>query len=259
MDLEDLQHNPVFDMETEQFLGYVIGTVVDADRTRLLGIVTRTRFARPKMVAPAESVHLMHHDGVIIARSGFRWLPLQKAIWRASRRQRKAGQLTATCNGETVGAVFDCAVRDDGRVTHLLVQRSIMGKSVRVKRDKILKIEDGVVFLADDALEPPRTKKPKEETLSRESFIEGAAAMFGKTLAKASHRVKTGANIGLTGKPAPWTVTDDDGNVLVKEGKPLTREALAVEAARGRTSEVTGAVAGGALARSLAKRRKKKS
>ncbi len=258
MDLEDLQHNPVFDLENEQFLGYVLGTVVDADRTCLLGIVTRTRIARPKMIAPAESIHLLHDDGVIITKSGFRWLPLQRALWRAWRAQRRAGQLSAVCKNEKVGVVFDYGVAEDGRITTLLIQQGILGKSVRVRRDKVTKIEDGVAYLAADALAPKKPKKTPE-TAAAGSLVDDAATMFGKTLAKASHKLKLGARSGLVGKPAPWTITGDDGGVLVKEGRPLTAEALAVEATRGRTAELAGAVAGGTLGRSLAKRKRKKS
>lgn len=258
MDLEDLTHAPVFDIETEEFLGYVIGTVVDPGRQRLLGVVTRTRFARPKMLAPADSIHLLHRDGVVIRKKGFRWLPMHRTIWAAARAQKKTGSLPVVLNKETVGSVVDCTATDDGRITHLMIQRGMIGKPVRVRRDKVTKVEDGVVHLAPDAFDKPKPRSQPKAKESAGGFVDEAAALFGQTLAKAAHKVKNGARSGLAGKPAPWTIEDANGRVLVERGEPLTHKALAAEAARGRTGELTGAVAGGALGRSLAKRRKKK-
>lgn len=242
----------MFDINSEQFLGYVVGTVVDRERERLLGLVTRTRFARPKMAVPVSSVHLFHEEGIMIERSGFRWLPLQTDMWLTARSNKKAGPAEAVLGGETVGTVVDYTVNDDGRVTHVIIQRGLVGKLLKVRRDKVIEIEENVMTLAHDALAQP---KPKARTGG--GFVDQAAAIFGRTLAKASHRVRTGARSGLLGKPAPWTIKDGEGHILVKEGMPLTPEALAAEGSRGRTGALTGAVAGGALGRSLAKRRKK--
>lgn len=256
MDLEDLAHRPVFDIDSEQFLGYVVGTVIDADRTRVLGIVTRTRFGRPKMVVPTSSVHLVHDEGIMIEKTGFRWLPLHRKIWQAWRFHRKMGQLKAMCAGKAVGVVVDYSANDEGEITHVIVQRGMIGKTLRIRRDKVLDVEDTTMRLADDALAKLKSK-PKAAHPSR-GLIDGAAALVGRGLAKVTHRVKTGARSTLVGKPAPWTIKDEKGHVLVDKGDPLTPEALAVEAARGRTGTLTGAVAGGVLGRSVAKRRKRK-
>lgn len=258
LDLEDLVQKPVFDIDNERFLGYVIGSVLDSERTRLLGIVTRTRFGRPKMVAPTSSIELLHADGLMVNKAGFRWLPLQRQIWSAARAQKKTGALAAVCNEETLGSVVDCTVNEDGLITHLIVQRGMVGKTRRIRRDKVLAIEEGVVLLADDAL---AERKPKTKPAARPKttgLIDSAAAVLGRTLAQATHQAKKGARSSLIGKPAPWSVTDETGSILVAEGEPLTADALAAEASRGRTGELAGAVAGGALGRSLAKRRKKK-
>lgn len=257
MDLEDLLNRPVFDINSERFLGYVVGTVVDADATRLLGILTRTRFARPKMVVPFASIHLIHEDGVLIERSGFRWLPLHRALWSAARQWKQRGHMPALCRKETVGTLVDFAVNDEGLVTHLLLQRGMVVKTLRIRRDKILGIDEGAMRLADDALAKPKPKPSKKAVAGAQSggFVNEAAALFGKTLAKASHRAKSGARSALVGKPAPWSINDDKGTLLVNEGEPLTPAALAAEAARGRSGTLAGAVAGGALGRSVAKRR----
>ncbi len=90
-------------------------------------------------------------------------------------------------------------------------------------------------------------------------MMDEMAGVFGKSLARAAQSAKKSARATLLGKPAPWTIQGDDGRVLVAEGKPLTDAAIAAEASRGRSAALSGAVAGGALGRSLAKRRKKKS
>ncbi|RJQ54441.1 MAG: hypothetical protein C4521_06315 [Actinobacteria bacterium] len=254
MDLEDLTRKPVFDLETERFVGYVVGVVLDPQRTELLAVLTRTRFARPKMAVPIGSIALMHKEGVMIEKRGFRWLALYPSLWRLARRQRKEGFLVAACRGEQIGSVVDYSVSAQGRVTHLIVQRGMIGKTRRIRRDKVRAIEDGTVLLADDALQ---TAKPKKKPLSAGGLVASAAVLLGRGAAQAAHRVKSGTRSGLLGKSSPWTIQGEDGRTIVSEGKPLTEEALAAESARGKMSELAAAVAAGSLGRAVAKRRKK--
>ncbi len=258
MDLEDLNHKPVFDLATELFVGYIVGTVVNEDRTEMLGILVRSRFGRPKMLAPISSVALVHDEGVMIEKSGYRWLPLCWKIWRAWRRQRRSGMLRAEHQGELVGNVVDYRASKDGRITHLVIQRGMMGKTLKVRRDNVVAFEEGTFVLAAGVLDESKAK-PKKKAEASDSVVDAAAVLLGKSLARASGRVKSGARSSLLGKPAPWPIRDREGRVALAEGKALTEEALALEAARGKTAELAAAVAAGSLGRSVAKRRKKRA
>jgi uncharacterized protein YrrD len=185
----DLVGMPVFDSEDEAglFLGYVLRTLINQDRTKVVGFVIRTRIFRPKRAFPFEALKWIEDEFFLVETAKVKWLPRQRELYKVYVEEKQDKPLEAVEGDTVVGKVTDFIFDSStGEIVKVQIDRGLLSKLINIPRDDIITLSEDAAVLREGAISEAKkpTRKPAEPLLER------LAVKTARGLATVTHRAK---------------------------------------------------------------------
>lgn len=187
--LNDLAGMPVFDSEDEEglFLGYLFRTLLNTDRTKVVGFVIRMRSFRLKRVFPFKALKWVENEFFLADKRDVKWLPRQRELYQAYQEAKNEKPLQVLEGDLEVGKATDfIADSKTGEIVKVQIDRGLLSKLVNVPRSDIITLTEGTAVLREGAVS--EAKKPTKKT--SEPLLDRLAVRTARGLATVTHRAK---------------------------------------------------------------------
>jgi uncharacterized protein YrrD len=191
--VNDLVEMPVFDSEDEAglFLGYVFKTLLNRERTKVVGFAIRMRSFRPKRAFPFKALRWVEDEFFLVETKEVRWLPRQRELYKVYVEEKQDKLLEAVEGDTVVGKVTDFIFDSStGEIVKVQIDRGLLRKLINIPRSDIITLTEETAVLREGAVSEATkpTKKPTRKPA--ETLLDHLAVKTARGLATVTYKVK---------------------------------------------------------------------